>query len=294
MADANGQVAEIVSEPKVFIGIATGPAKEYALHQMVASLRNLNWRNMEIHWSTTHFGNRLSTVYRSRLVKLMETANWPGKWVVHTTYIRGDDYVDNVRRNPKTLKEAFYDPVIRNLRELRGAFLDGDCDYFLELGGDNPPLRDTIKHLMAMDVDVAFAVCYQRPRTKEDSEEQDHMRGLPLVYVYSWRLEDLEKFGLDPYLMGKFRLAWMNTPMVIPLAATRNYKRKRSLTEFAAGTGCVLIKRHVLERVGWRLPPSRYFSEDLYFCHQCNLHGFTMKIDLKFFCPHLHEDGLAY
>lgn len=277
-------------DPKVFVGIATGPAKEYALHQMIASLRHLNYDNLHIHWSTTHFGNKLSTVYRKRLVQVMGTVDWSNGWHVHTTYIRGNDYVDNTRRNPRKPEvTSYYDPVIRNLRKLRGEFLDGDCDYFLELGGDNPPLRDTVQRLMDLDVDVAFLVCYGRPR-----DDADKMRGLPLVFVYSWTLDELERFQLDPYLQGKFRLAWANTPMMLPLAVVPNWKRKHFLTEFAAGTGCVLIKRRVLERVGWHLPPSRYFSEDLYFCHQCRLHGFSMKLDLRHHCPHFHEDGLAY
>ncbi len=278
-----------VDQPKVFIGIATGPAKEYAIHQMVASLRRLNYQNLEIHWSTTHFGNRQSTVFRNRLVKLMSTVDWKCDWHVHTTHVDASQ-PENVRYNPKDPDVAsYYDPVIKNLRLLRGEFLDGGCDYFLELGGDNPCFANTIEHLMGLNVDVAFAVCYQRPREKRSMDA-----GYPLVYVYSWTPEELEKFRLEPLLMEKFRLAWANTPMIIPLVAVNNYKRKKSLTKFASGTGCVLIKRHVLERVGWRLPPSRYFSEDLYFCHQCRLHGFSMKIDLRFHCPHFHEDGKVY
>lgn len=286
MADGDGQATEI-TQPKVFIGIATGPAKEYALHQMVASLRMLDWQNLEIHWSTTHFNNAKSERYKQQLIDVMHTVDWQCDWSVHTTYIEYVDNVKNIPRQPN--KKAYYDPVVKNLRKLRGTFLDGDCDYFLELGGDNPPLRNTVKHLLGLNADVAFAVCYQRPR-----EERSNPVGFPLVFVYTWTLEELERFQLDPYLMGKFKLAWANMPMLIPLKLVKNYKRKRYLTEFASGTGCVLIKRHVLERVGWRLPPSRYASEDLYFCHQCHLHGFKLKIDMKFFCPHYHEDGMVY
>jgi hypothetical protein len=275
-----------VTQPKVFIGIATGPSKWYAAHYMVAALRNLDWGNMEIHWAVTDFGDSASTVYLQRLKALMATVEWKGDVFIHTTKY-------DVRRAPVCVRQvagetSSYDFVIKNLRLLRGEFLDGDCDLFLEVGGDNPPPRDTVKRLLKFNVDVAFGTCYQRPNRDGDHE------CYPLVWQYTWNLKDLEQYNLEPIVKEKLKLAYTCTPFVVPIYANKRWKQMRYLKPYAGGTGMVLIKRHVLEKVGWRLPPSLYFSEDLYFCHQCNAHGFSTVGDLRFHVPHLDESGRTF
>lgn len=269
------------------IGICTGPSKWYAAHIMVAALRNLDWDNLELHWAITDFGNQASTVYIQRLKALLGTVDWKCPVHLHTTQYDTKRQAIYVRQNDDGSASA-YDYVIRNLRLLRGKFLDGDCDYFLEVGGDNPPPRETIKRLMALKSDVAFGTCYQRPAQDADRD------CYPLVWTYTWQLSDLDKYDLEPIVQEKMRLAFTCTPFVVPVYARKNWKRIKYLRPYAGGTGMVLIKRHVLERVGWRLPPSFYFSEDLYFCHQCNAHNYSTIGDLKFHCPHMDESGVCY
>ena len=275
-----------ITSPKVFIGICTGPSKDYAMHYMVAALRNLDYPNIEIHWAVTDFGDGKSSIYIQHLKDLLATVKWPCSIHIHTTKY-------DTNKPPVCTREvngavASYDLVIRNLRLLRGLFLDGDYDYFLEVGGDNPPPRETIKRLMKLDSDVAFGTCYQRP-SRDGSHEC-----YPLVWMYTWQLADLEKHQLNPVVKEKLKLAFTNTPFVVPVYAHKNWRKLKYVQPYAGGTGMVLIKRHVLEHVGWRLPPSLYFSEDLYFCHQCNAHGYSTVGDLKFHVPHMDEDGFTY
>lgn len=272
--------------PKVFIGICTGPSKDYAMHYMVAALRNLDYPNTEIHWAVTDFGDGKSSIYIQHLKDLLATVKWQGSLHIHTT--RYDTTKPPVCTREVNGEVASYDLVIKNLRLLRGKFLDGDCDYFLEVGGDNPPPRDTIKRLMKLDADVAFGTCYQRP--SRDGEGESY----PLVWMYTWQLKDLNKHNLEPIVKEKLKLAFTNTPFVVPLYACKSWRKMKYLTPYAGGTGMVLIKRKVLEKVGWRLPPSLYFSEDLYFCHQCNAHGFKTVGDLKFHVPHMDDSGLTF
>lgn len=273
-------------QAKTFIGICTGPSKDYAMHYMVAALRNLDCGDMEIHWAITDFGDSKSTLYLQRLKQLMGTVDWKCPIHIHTTFYdnkRQPIYTRNVEG-----ETAAYDYVIKNLRLLRGKFLDGDCTHFLEVGGDNPPPRETVNRLAALDADVAFGTCYQRP-CRDISKDS-----YPLVWTYTWQLGDLDKYNLEPVVKEKLKLAFTNTPFVVPIYAHENWKAEKTVSPYAGGTGMVLIKRHVLERVGWRLPPSLYFSEDLYFCHQCNAHGYKTVGDLQFHVPHFDESGVIY
>jgi len=144
----------VLDEPKVFIGIPTGPTKLYSTYYMVAALANLDYSNLEIHWAVTGgFDDGIFHKFRTRLTKLMEAVKWPDtvSWCIH--------YV------PLSKKERFtnFTPILRNKTVLRDTFLDGDAEYFLLLGGDNPPQRNAINRLLKVDADVSIGTCYQRP-----------------------------------------------------------------------------------------------------------------------------------
>lgn len=258
------------------------------MHYMVAALRNLDYDNFEVHWAVTHFGNTESDLYIRRLRELMSTVKWKCNWHIHITHITpAKCKYTRLGVDANGEKMMFpLDLVLNNLRRLRGVFLDGDYDYFLEVGGDNPPPRRTIKRLMEYDVDAASALCFQRPREKEQVA--------PLAWVYSWTMKDLEQFNLPGEVLEEFRKMFANAPEVLPLQLFKDWKKEEVLQPYCGGTGIVLIKRHVLERVGWRLPPSLYFTEDLHFWHQCNLHGYSTLCDLQFHAPHMHSDGFMY
>jgi hypothetical protein len=222
------------------------------------------------------------------LKALFATVEWDCPVCIHITRIDTKRPPVNYRVCGENGEIATYDFVLKNLRLLRGTFLDGDCDLFLEVGGDNPPPRETVKRLLKLDADAAFGTCYQRP--VRDAEGLSY----PLVWAYTWLLSDLEKYELEPLLMEKFRLAFTHTCFMVPLYGLKDWRSMSYVEPYAGGTGMVLIRRRVLERVGWHLPPSGYFSEDLCFCHQCVVHGYKTVGDLKFHVPHFNEDGVTY
>ena len=263
-----------MKQPKVFIAIPTGPSKEYAVHYMVAALKNLDWKNKEIHWSVSHLQDKVSDKFVKRLATLMETVDWNCKWQIHQTYL--------------TRKEDLksYVPVVKNKQLLRQKFFDSDCSYFLMLGGDCVPSRDTIKRLMKCKADVASGLMYQRPK-KEGMV-------YPLVWLYLWTMKDLERFHLEPVLLKEFEKFWLFSTVTLPLYVVPNWEKRKYIRNFTGGDGCCLIRREVLERVGWYLNDKALHSEDLHFFNNVNLRGFTTVLDVQAHIAHFDEEGKGF
>jgi len=168
-------------------------------------------------------------------------------------------------------------------------FLDSDADYFLSLGGDNPPPRDAVKRLMKLDADVASGICYQRPSQAQAWKEPV----FPLVYEYTWKLDELPD-DLEDDVRREFETAWLNSTLMVPLHTNPEWLKLETVRGYTGGTGCVLIRRKVLERIGFSLPPLGYHSEDIHFFNKANYRGFTTAWDLKLHVRHLDPDGSAY
>lgn len=269
------------TQPKVFIGIPTGPTKLYSTYYMVAALANLDYANMEIHWAVTGgYDSSIFGDFKKRLKKLMEAVKWPDtvKWFIH--------YV------PLSKKQRFtnYQPILQNKTVLRDTFLDGDAEYFLLLGGDNPPPRNAVKRLLKVNADVSMGVCYQRP-------EVDQKCGVyPLVWNYAWMPNELDKFrDLHPLVLEELRLVWLHCPAMINLSFNPNWRRKKTVWNVTGGDGCALIKRAVLETVDWGVTPDNaYHSEDIHFMSLALWHGFTTAVATNLHIPHFDPDGKAY
>ena len=271
-----------LEEPKVFIGIPTGPRKLYSTYYMVAALANLDYSNLEIHWAVTGgYGNKVFSDYKQRLTKLMEAVKWHDnvEWAIH--------YV------PLSKKERFtnYMAILRNKTVLRDTFLDGDAPYFLLLGGDNPPPRNSIKRLLNVDADVSMGTCYQRPGVDKNC-------GIyPLLWYFAWKPQEIEKFARDlhPLVLEELRLAWLHLPALINISFNPNWRRKKTVWGITGGDGCALIKRKVLEMVDWGVTPDNaYHSEDIHFMTLALWHGFTTAAAIDLHIPHLDPNGKAY
>ena len=263
-------------KPRVYIGIPTGPPKAYALAYMFAALQNLNYPNREIHFAATRYrgGYKPEEGFPERIRKMLDAIPLGCDAAIHNCYLDEEDMKP-------------YGPVLRNLALLRGDFLDGGCDYFLLLGGDNPPPRETVNRLMKLEADVACGLVYQRP-----------FRGIggnayPLVYTYSWCLDELPK-GLPEPVMDEFRKAWKASMFYLPIYLDPDWQTGKILDRFASGSGCTLIRRRVLENVGFHLPHSQYHSEDINFFTHAFYQGYSTKCDLGFRVPHHDESGEAY
>jgi hypothetical protein len=262
--------------PRVFVAIPTGPPKRYALAYMFAALQNLDYSNKEVHFAVTRYkgGYKSEEGFPDAIVKMYDAVPLGCKTAIHWKWLKED-------------KMRPYGPVLNNLALLRGLFLDGDYDYFLLLGGDNPPPRETINRLLALDADVACGLVYQRP-----------YRGIgnmayPLVYTYSWTLDELPP-NLPKHLRREFEKTWRASMFYLPIYLDPEWRKDDVITEFTGGSGCTLIKREVLENIGFYLPLSCYHSEDINFFTWAKYLGYSTKCDLTFHVPHHDDSGYMW
>jgi len=267
--------------PKIFIGIPTGPPKLYSTYIMIAALTNVDYPNLEIHWAVTGGSEHPDFQdYLERLTQMCAAVKWNEGVTNHIHYV------------PLTIAErnTNFCPILRNKTVLRDKFLDGDAEYFLLLGGDNPPPRKAIKRLLKVDADVSMGTCFQRPKI-------DKRCGYyPLVWRYSWLPSDLDKFpDLEPRNLEELQLAWLSAPSMINVVYDPNWRRHRTVWNVTGGDGCALIKRRVLEMIDWGVVPSKAFhSEDIHFMGLCLWHGFTTAVATDLHIPHFDPDGKCY
>ena len=278
----HGGKAKSKQQPKVFIGIPTGPPKLYSTYYMVAALANLDYHNMEIHWALTG-GYTHTDIWRdfyNRVKTLMETVVWPTGVTWHIHYKRLTLEQLNTR----------YQTILQNKTLLRDLFLDGDCDYFLLLGGDNPPPQNAVKRLLQCKADVAMGVCHQRPGV-------DKLNGVyPLVWRYLWMPWELDELDdVDPMNLEEMRLAWLHAPYILNVSFDPEWKRRKNQWMVCGGDGCALIRREVLEMIDWGVSPDiSYHSEDIHFMSLALWHGFTTCAATDLLIPHMHESGKGF
>jgi hypothetical protein len=265
--------------PKVFIGIPIGPPKLYSTYYMIASLANLNYPNVELHWAVTGAvdDSRFSD-YRDRLTKLCSAVKWPEGWNNHIHYVT----------LTKERRLQNYGPILENKTVLRNAFLDSDADYFLLLGGDNPPPRDAVKALMSVDADVAMGTCYQRP-------EATNLGVYPLVWRFLVKLEEIDALDIDEVNKLQMRMNWLTSPSVVNVSYDPDFTKQNVEWYVCGGDGCALIKRRVLETIDWGVvpPDSAACSEDMYFMTQALYYGYTTACLPKLHIAHMSESGLG-
>jgi len=261
--------------PKVYVAIPTGPPKDYALLTVFAALERLQYDNVEVHLAVTRYADGSGDWFLDRVKLLSTQINMP--ITIHPTQVE------------KPVDEPVpFLAVLRNFRRLRHVFLDGDCPYFLSLGGDNPPPHQTIQRLLALDADVASGICYQRP-----GRGQAQHGVYPLAWTYTWTLDELPP-DLEEDVRKQFVTAWMNSTLLLPVNIDLDWQRQNVLEYYSGGTGCTLIRRRVLERCGFELPVQCYHSEDMHFFNKANLRGFTTKCDLTFHVPHMAPEGESF
>jgi len=267
--------------PKVYIAVPIGPSKEYAVLYMLASLRNIDYPSdkLKLNFAVTHLGGQASEQFLERLRKLVSASNFKSDIAIHVTH---PTMKDMERWGP-------YYAVIMNLHLMRLDFLDTDFEYFWLLGGDNPPPRDTLKSLLKLKADVASAMINQR-RAKIKQWDLDEKLVYPVYWNYLWTLEDLEPLHLEPKLKDTLRTAWTEFMFL----GKDSPEGERLMRNVVFGSGCSLIKRHVLEYLGYVLGSGGTHSEDLHFCNLANLRGYDTALSLDVRCMHFDSDGNVY
>jgi len=265
----------------VYVAVPTGDCKEYAILYMLASLRNIDYPSdkLKLNFAVTHLGNKSSEQFLARLRKLVSASNFQSDIAIHVTY---PTLKDMERWGP-------YYAIIMNLHLMRLDFLDSDFEYFWLLGGDNPPPRDTLKDLFKLKADVASAVINQR-HAKIKKWDMDENLVYPVYWTYLWTLEDLEPLNLEPELKEVLRTAWREFCFL----DTTPPEGVRVLHNVLFGSGCSLIKKHVLEYLGYVLGSGGTHSEDLHFCNLANLRGYDTALSLDVRCMHFDNNGKVY
>ena len=251
---------------------------------MLASLRNVDYpkTRLSINFAVTDFKNSESAQYIERLKNLLGNANLKCETTIQTTQPTMDDFD---RWGP-------YYAVILNTHALRVKFLTGKASYFWLLGGDNPPPRGTLKKLLKVNADITSGCINQREKQckKFDVETSPTLR-YPIYWRYIWTMKDLEEHHLEPKLKNMMRQSWLEFMF---LDAPPREASEHVIRECVFGSGCSLIKREVLEYIGYALGSGGTHSEDLHFCSHANLRGFETALDLDAQCLHFDEDGKVY
>jgi hypothetical protein len=245
---------------------------------MMASIRNLDYPYLDIHFAVTGGEDSAFEDYRARLSKLCEAVKWPDDWTVTIHYL------------PLPLEKRMlnYGPILENKNLLRQEFLDGEDAYFLLLGGDNPPPRNAVKILMSTEADVAMGVCYQRPGVTQCGV-------YPLVWRYLYSLEEVDKCAVDEANKDLMRKAWLDVPQVISVSYDPDWQKQDLLWGITGGDGCALITRRTLETIDWavRPPDGASCSEDMYFMGEALYYGYSTVAVPSMHVAHMSEAGLG-
>lgn len=154
--------------------------------------------------------------------------------------------------------------ILHNYKKGRAAFLAGGYEYLFVVESDIIPPRDALQSLMALNADVAY--------------------GLYLFRRHA------------PYHCNVTRYAKSPAPdqplSMFPKAYTKAWK-EGVIRCSGSGLGCVLIKRHVLEKIDFHQRNNRvhcdtFFTEDVWQA------GYDMKADMRVVCGHKHPDGTIW
>lgn len=155
-------------------------------------------------------------------------------------------------------------PASSNRNHIAKDFLKGDYDYLCMVDNDNPPLRNPFD-LLNYDKDVIGAV-----------------------------YPGLGKNGIRFHVYK----ADKDYPKVIEFTQYQPEEREGLKKVDAIGTGCIFIKRKVLEKME---KPFEYLfdddgvlvlSDDIHFCHKCNEAGFEIYAHWDFLASHFKQVDL--
>lgn len=151
--------------------------------------------------------------------------------------------------------------ILHQYQSGRERFLAGDDEALLVVESDIIPPPDAIQKLAALDADVAYGV--YRFRVSNVINVFERYPGRPR--------NEGESLSLHPH---KLRRA---------VSAGRTACS-------GGGLGCALIKRHVLERIEFRLEDTAHC--DTYFNRDVLRGGFSQMAEMSVVCGHKREDGV--
>lgn len=201
--------------------------------------------------------------------------------------------------------------LCRKQNMIRKKALDGGYSHLLLVESDNIPPPDVIERLKSHDKDIVSALYFIRGRHdavcnldnmpgirqqlidsgKHETDTVWIMRECALPSIWGIKRTSISGFTQPQAIMTLWDLEdWLD----LRLAG-------ETLTEvFACGTGCVLIKREVLEQIKFR-DEVEYSGivgrkveqlTDYIFCDLAHNAGFSVYVDLECIVQHLHIDTI--
>lgn len=146
--------------------------------------------------------------------------------------------------------------------------LDGDYTHLMLVDNDVTPPKDALANLLADDLDVVSGYYAHRNKGNDPSPLTNVCKRGELNYSMQYSGDEL-RAELE--------------------------KGNEVVRIHGGGMGCILIKRHVFERieypwydwVNYRDPNRSMLSEDLYFCERCKQNQIRIYVDTRVGCGHM-------
>lgn len=231
---------------KVLVGCPTSHHKAYCLDKYVRGLNNLTYPHKEI----LIVENSKEDEYFNKISKLLPTIK--GSW-----------------------NESARQRIVDSRNLLRKKALEEKYDYFFSLEQDIVPPPDVIERLLSHGKKIISGVYYK-----------------------PFKITDLDGTPGNPFSLfnnqGK-PASEMNLPLIwkktvfkdkIEYADSSFVEKPRLIEIGAAGVGCLLIHKSVLEKIKFRFDPKQKAFDDMMFAEDVANNGFRMFADTSIKCMH--------